>query len=927
MDFDADRIYYSHQNLQQQQQQNQSGDDGATSAAAGAGRLEDEEDRAVDSQALRRHYREFLRNYRQGANRYIYRDRLLRMHRRHQSTTDTSAPVDDAEAETSGGGGAGMGGDWNPNQCYIYIDLAHVGEYDAALLGQLLNRPAESLPVMEVAAADALRTLLYVNHNTGGAGNENMNAGGGGETEEGADGEADATATGGGSNINNNLTPQQLFGGSSIQILLRGNLTPTPLRSIQSHHMNSLLKCPGIIVSCARVRPRAMALRIRCAKCLDTRTVYGNSTVSGTTSANGGTTGLGASSPFSGFTLPQRCLGPDPQQCGPTPYAVLPDECLFIDQQTLKLQEAPEMVPTGEMPRSVLVAVERGLVDKAPPGTRVTVLAIASLFNSGGGDQGSGGAGTKRSNDGKGVRTTYLRVVGMERESSTADSARFSPAEEEAFRQLSRRPDVYDILYRSLAPSISGSYTVDIKKAILCLLFGGSRKRLPDGMKLRGDINVLLLGDPSTAKSQFLKFATRVAPVGVYTSGKGSSAAGLTASVVRDARGEFYLEGGAMVLADGGIVAIDEFDKMRPADRVAIHEAMEQQTISIAKAGITTVLNSRSSVLAAANPVFGRYDDLKSASDNIDLMSTILSRFDLIFLVRDIRDEVRDRMICRHVMGVHIGNSGGRGGGGDGSSGAGLGAFGSISDGNGETELMAAGMLGDDNLQQAAKSSTGGGSNTPAAIAENAMRVATSGMGELDVPTMKKYIQYCKAKCAPRLSEEAGDILASSYVKIRDDVRKRVMEGGGQSQATIPITVRQLEALVRVSESLAKMRLDSRVQSEDIAEALRLFKVSTMTANQVDSTGANVASNRGAQPGSASGLMSAAMPTQDELMRAETFLRSRLTIGAVLNKQRVVEEAAAQGYNAMVIARALSIMVSRGEVQERNQSRMVKRVR
>jgi DNA replication licensing factor MCM5 len=512
-------------------------------------------------------------NYRQGANRYIYRDRLLRMHRRHQSASDVSAPVslEDAEAEAGGigggGGAAGMGGDWNPNQCYIYIDLAHVGEYDAALLGQLLNRPGESLPVMEMAAADALRTLLYVNHNhnNGGAGNDGNAGGGGGDTEEGADGEADATATGGNSNSNNNnLTPQQLFGGTSIQILLRGNLTPTPLRSIQSHHMNSLLKCPGIIVSCARVRPRAMALRIRCAKCMDTRTVFGNSTVSGTasSSSSGGTTGLGASSPFSGFSLPQRCLGPDPQQCGPSPYAVLPDECLFIDQQTLKLQEAPEMVPTGEMPRSVLVAVERGLVDKAPPGTRVTVLAIASLFNSGG-DQGSGGggAGSKRPNDGKGVRTTYLRVVGMERESSTADSARFSPAEEEAFRQLSRRQNVYDILYRSLAPSISGSYTVDIKKAILCLLFGGSRKRLPDGMKLRGDINVLLLGDPSTAKSQFLKFATRVAPVGVYTSGKGSSAAGLTASVVRDARGEFYLEGGAMVLADGGIVAIDEFDK------------------------------------------------------------------------------------------------------------------------------------------------------------------------------------------------------------------------------------------------------------------------------------------------------------------------------------------------------------------------------
>ena len=455
-------------------------------------------------------------------------------------------------------------GDWNPNQSCIHVDLAHVGEYDAALLGQLLHRPGEALPVMEMAAADALRTLLYAVNRDAGAGGT-----GGGrngeidvEGEEGIEGdEAGGSGTG-----SNNLTPQQLFGGNSIQILLRGNLTPTPLRSIQSHHMNTLLKCPGIIISCARVRPRAMALRIRCAKCLDARTVFGNSSVSGTGGGAGpsgsAALGLGSSSPFSGFSLPTRCLGPNPQECGPTPYAVDPDECVFVDQQTLKLQEAPEMVPTGEMPRSVLVAVERGLVDKAPPGTRVMVLAIASLFNTGGGgDKNTGGAGSKRPNDGGGVRTTYLRVVGMERESSTADSARFSPAEEEAFRLLSQRADIYNILHRSIAPSISGSYTIDIKKAILCLLFSGSRKRLPDGMRLRGDINVLLLGDPSTAKSQFLKFATRVAPVGVYTSGKGSSAAGLTASVVRDARGEFYLEGGAMVLADGGIVAIDEFDK------------------------------------------------------------------------------------------------------------------------------------------------------------------------------------------------------------------------------------------------------------------------------------------------------------------------------------------------------------------------------
>ena len=243
---------------------------------------------------------------------------------------------------------SGAGAD--PNQCYIYVDLAHVGEYDAALLGQLLRRPAEALPVMETAAADALRTLLYI-HRRAGGGDDDDGAGasgrGGGEGEGGMD-------DGGGGGVGHgdaNLTPQPLFGGNSIQVLLWGNLTPTPLRSIQSHHMNSLLKCPGIITSCARVRPRAMALRIRCAKCMDSRTVFGNSSVSGGRGSANAVASAGGG-PFSGFSLPMRCLDPNPQECGPAPYSVLPDECLFVDQQILKLQEAPEMVPTGEMPRS-----------------------------------------------------------------------------------------------------------------------------------------------------------------------------------------------------------------------------------------------------------------------------------------------------------------------------------------------------------------------------------------------------------------------------------------------------------------------------------------------------------------------------------------------------------------------------------------------
>merc|ERR1711970_728936 len=213
-------------------------------------------------------------------------------------------------------------------------------------------------------------------------------------------------------------------------------------------------------------------------------------------------------------------------------------------------------------------------------------------------------------------------------------------------------PGVYDTISKSIAPSIFGSD--DIKKSIACLLFGGSRKRLPDGLTRRGDINVLLLGDPGTAKSQLLKFVERVSPIGVYTSGKGSSAAGLTASVMRDASSRsFVVEGGAMVLADGGVVCIDEFDKMREDDRVAIHEAMEQQTISIAKAGITTTLNSRCSVFAAANSVFGRWDDTKG-EENIDFMPTILSRFDMIYIIKDEHDEGKDMTLAKHVMDVHL---------------------------------------------------------------------------------------------------------------------------------------------------------------------------------------------------------------------------------------------------------------------------------
>lgn len=357
---------------------------------------------------------------------------------------------------------------------------------------------------------------------------------------------------------------------------------------------------------------------------------------------------------FSGLTLPRICgrkrqPGETPsEQCPFNPYVVVHEKCQFVDQQVLKLQEAPDQVPVGELPRHILISVDRYLANRVVPGSRCTVMGVFSIYQAKGGKSSTAA-----------IRNPYLRAAGItaDVDHNARGAAIFSEEEEQEFLEMSRRPDLYEALARSIAPSIYGNQ--DIKKAITCLLFGGSKKILPDGMRLRGDINVLLLGDPGTAKSQLLKFAEKVSPIAIYTSGKGSSAAGLTASVQRDATTrEFYLEGGAMVLADGGVVCIDEFDKMRDEDRVAIHEAMEQQTISIAKAGITTILNARTSVLAAANPIFGRYDDLKSPGENIDFQTTILSRFDMIFIVRDDHERGRDERIARHVMGIHMGGRG-----------------------------------------------------------------------------------------------------------------------------------------------------------------------------------------------------------------------------------------------------------------------------
>jgi len=319
-----------------------------------------------------------------------------------------------------------------------------------------------------------------------------------------------------------------------------------------------------------------------------------------------------------------------------------------------------------------------------------------------------------------------------------------TPEDEARIRELASRPDVEELIVSSIAPSVHGLW--EVKRAIALQLFGGVPKVFPDGLKARGDIHVLLVGDPGTAKSQLLKYAASLAPRGVYTSGKGSTAAGLTAAAVKDPEtGAFALEVGALVLADLGLCAIDEIDKMDPKDRSAIHEAMEQQTVSIAKAGIVATLNARASVLAAANPLFGRYDPSKPLGENIALPPTILSRFDLIFLVRDEPSREADAALAAHIRAHHAG---------------------------------------------------------------------APPKPPIDPALLRKYIAYARVNCRPRLAEEAGRRLEEFYVEMR--------QRAAGSGSPIPITPRQFEALIRLAEAHAKMRLSPTVDERDAEAAIEL---------------------------------------------------------------------------------------------------------
>lgn len=392
---------------------------------------------------------------------------------------------------------------------------------------------------------------------------------------------------------------------------------PAPLRKLGSAHIGKLVMVEGIVVRSTPVRPMVVNATFKCKRCGETTLVN--------------QTGQFLRAPFA-------CKNPECSSKGP--FEFIQEESTFIDSQDLRLQERPEDLPPGQLPRTLHVKlVGSEIVDIARPGDHVSTVGIIRAF-----------APTLRGVGKLRVFMLHLDANSLEVLGKEPETAIPSSEEEEKILELAKDPWIHRKIMSSIAPSIYGYDHV--KEAIMYLLFGGVGKTLPD-ITIRGEMNCLLVGDPGTAKSQLLQYVARIAPRGLYTSGRGTTAAGLTAAVLREKGGGMSLEAGALVLADKGIASIDEMDKMRPEDRVAIHEAMEQHTVSVAKGGIVATLNARTAILAAANPALGRYEPHRSVAENISLPVTILSRFDLIFVLRDVPNKEKDSKMSEHILELH----------------------------------------------------------------------------------------------------------------------------------------------------------------------------------------------------------------------------------------------------------------------------------
>jgi len=438
----------------------------------------------------------------------------------------------------------------------------------------------------------------------------------------------------------------------------------------------------------------------------------------------------------------------------------------FSKYQEMRVQEMSAHVPQGGVPRSINVVLSGDLTRQVLPGDAITLTGVFTPAPM-----------SYQTKLQKGtVQEMYIEAHHVVKHKKGYNDTNEDPDIEEKVAQAVRQGNLYETASKSIAPEIFGHE--DVKKALLLVLVGSYTKQMKDGLKIRGDIHTLLMGDPGVAKSQLMKQVCAIAPRSVYTTGKGSSGVGLTATVIRDNKtGEVKLEGGSLVLADKGVCCIDEFDKMEEGDRTAIHEVMEQQSISLAKAGITTTLNCRTSILAAANPVYGRYNPYKSPVENIDLPAALLSRFDLIFLLLDTVDVDKDKKLALHVCKVHS---------------------------NYEREATDA-------------SDKVGYEANPA---EEDADVLNIGFKPYDSSFMRTYIRKARTY-EPLIDDSLMKDIADAYVSIRDDEKREGIDS--RKSYTTP---RTLLAILRLSQAHARARFSDRVERRDFDEAMRLMKAS-----------------------------------------------------------------------------------------------------
>ena len=505
----------------------------------------------------------------------------------------------------------------------------------------------------------------------------------------------------------------------------------TGIRNIRSDDINTFVSVEGILRKTTEVRPRVVEAVFKCPA--------GHFTV--------------RKQKYGKFIEPDGCAT---DGCTFKKLELLPKRSKFVDSQKLRIQESPEGLRGGEQPQTLDVDVTDDLSGKLSPGDRVVINGILRSMQ-------RVVRGEKST-----VFDIFLECNSHEIAEKEFEEVEIDEKAEDEILALSRDPMIYRMITHSVAPTIYGSE--DVKQAIVLQLFGGIAKEMPDGSRLRGDIHVLLIGDPGIAKSQLLRYVVKLSPRAIYTSGQSSTSAGLTATAVKDEFGEgrWTLEAGALVLADMGIAAVDEMDKMQKEDRAALHEAMEQQTISVAKAGITATLKSRCALLGAANPKYGRFDMYGDIADQINMPPSLLSRFDLIFIMTDQPEPKQDLAIAEHILKTH--------------------RVGELIEQHKKTPIP--GM-------------------TPEYIQQQLKPV----IPDIDPALFRKYIAYSKRSCFPILSDEAKDALIGYYLRLR---------GLAEPSKAVPVTARQLEALVRLAEASARIRLSNTIEITDADRVIHI---------------------------------------------------------------------------------------------------------